>query len=152
MDCNKLVPAVRGADRRHPRSESGGRKRCWDLREGAAEKAAGGSELLADLASRLRFGSSDVHQPTGCILPHALKSQKQKSVLTPSRRSSVKCPSGSWWKCEANRMFRALKEKMKHRIRYHVNRQLSEATKDIEFARQFRAAQGRLAAAGVEET
>jgi hypothetical protein len=38
-------------------------------------------------------------------------------------------------------MFRALKEKMKHRIRYHVNRQLSEATKDIEFARQFRAAQ-----------
>ena len=38
-------------------------------------------------------------------------------------------------------MFRALKEKMKHRIRYHVNRQLSEATRDIEFARQFRAAQ-----------
>jgi hypothetical protein len=38
-------------------------------------------------------------------------------------------------------MFRALKEKMKHRIRYHLNRQLSEATKDIEFARQFRAAQ-----------
>ena len=38
-------------------------------------------------------------------------------------------------------MFRALKEKMKHRIRYHVNRQLSEATKDIEFARQFRATQ-----------
>jgi hypothetical protein len=38
-------------------------------------------------------------------------------------------------------MFRTLKEKMKHRIRYHLNRQLSEATKDIEFARQFRAAQ-----------
>jgi hypothetical protein len=54
VDCNKLVPAVRGADRRHPRSETGGRKRCWDLREVAAEKAAGISELLADLASRLR--------------------------------------------------------------------------------------------------
>ena len=38
-------------------------------------------------------------------------------------------------------MFRALKEKLKRRIRYHLNRQISEATKDIEFARQFRAAQ-----------
>jgi hypothetical protein len=38
-------------------------------------------------------------------------------------------------------MFREFKEKVKRRIRYHLNRQLSEATKDIEFARQFRAAQ-----------
>jgi hypothetical protein len=44
-------------------------------------------------------------------------------------------------KCEANSVFRAFKEKVKRRIRYHLNRQLSEATKDIEFARQFRAAQ-----------
>jgi hypothetical protein len=36
-------------------------------------------------------------------------------------------------------MLRAFKEKVKRRIRYHLNRQLSEATKDIEFARQFRA-------------
>jgi hypothetical protein len=38
-------------------------------------------------------------------------------------------------------MFWAFKEKVKGRIRYHLNRQLSEATKDIEFARQLRAAQ-----------
>src|SRR6267143_5881073 len=38
-------------------------------------------------------------------------------------------------------MFRALKEKVKRRIRYHLNRQISNATKDIEFARQFRSAQ-----------
>jgi hypothetical protein len=38
-------------------------------------------------------------------------------------------------------MLRAFKEKVKRRIRYHLNRQLSEATKDIEFARQVRAAQ-----------
>ncbi|MGD1216044.1 MAG: TylF/MycF/NovP-related O-methyltransferase [Terriglobales bacterium] len=38
-------------------------------------------------------------------------------------------------------MFRAFKEKMKRRVRYHLNRQLSEAAKDIELARQFRAAQ-----------
>ena len=38
-------------------------------------------------------------------------------------------------------MFRALKEKVKHRLRYHLNRQLSRVMKDIEFARQFRAAQ-----------
>jgi hypothetical protein len=44
-------------------------------------------------------------------------------------------------KCEANSVFRAFKEKVKRRIRYHLNRQLSKATKDIEFARQFRAAQ-----------
>ena len=44
-------------------------------------------------------------------------------------------------RCEANSVFRAFKEKVKRRIRYHLNRQLSEATKDIEFARQFRAAQ-----------
>jgi predicted O-methyltransferase YrrM len=38
-------------------------------------------------------------------------------------------------------MLRAIKEKVKRRIRYHLKRQLSEAAKDIEFARQFRAAQ-----------
>jgi hypothetical protein len=38
-------------------------------------------------------------------------------------------------------MFRALREKVKDRVRYHPTRQLSGATKDIEFARQFRAAQ-----------
>jgi len=38
-------------------------------------------------------------------------------------------------------IFRAFKEKVKRRIRYHLNRQLSEATKDIQFARQFQAAQ-----------
>ena len=38
-------------------------------------------------------------------------------------------------------MIRAFKEKVKRRIQDHLNRQLSEATKDIEFARQFRAAQ-----------
>ncbi|MGA8438466.1 MAG: TylF/MycF/NovP-related O-methyltransferase [Candidatus Sulfotelmatobacter sp.] len=38
-------------------------------------------------------------------------------------------------------MLRGFKEKVKRRIRYHLNRQLSEATKDIEFARQVRAAQ-----------
>jgi hypothetical protein len=38
-------------------------------------------------------------------------------------------------------MFRAFKEAVKRRIRYHLNRQLFKATKDIEFARQFRAAQ-----------
>lgn len=38
-------------------------------------------------------------------------------------------------------MFRTLKEKIKRRLRYHLTQQLSEATKDIEFARQFRAAQ-----------
>jgi macrocin-O-methyltransferase TylF-like protien len=38
-------------------------------------------------------------------------------------------------------MFQVLKEKVKRRIRYHLDRQLFEATKDIEFARQFLAAQ-----------
>jgi hypothetical protein len=38
-------------------------------------------------------------------------------------------------------MFRAFKEKVKGHLRHHLNRQLSEATRDIEFARQFRAAQ-----------
>jgi Macrocin-O-methyltransferase (TylF) len=38
-------------------------------------------------------------------------------------------------------MFRAFKEKVKGRMQYHLNRQLSAATRDIEFARQFRAAQ-----------
>lgn len=38
-------------------------------------------------------------------------------------------------------MFWTLKEKIKRRIRYHVNRQISASAKDIEFARQFLAVQ-----------
>ncbi len=59
----------------------------------------------------------------------------------PRRQDSLKFLQGPPGKCEANRMLRAFKEKVKRRIRYHLNRQLSEATKDIEFARQVRAAQ-----------
>lgn len=38
-------------------------------------------------------------------------------------------------------MFRTFKEKVKRRIRYHLNRQISASAKDIEFARQFLAVQ-----------
>jgi hypothetical protein len=38
-------------------------------------------------------------------------------------------------------MFESLKEKLKRRLRYHLNRQISKAAKDIEFARQFQAVQ-----------
>lgn len=38
-------------------------------------------------------------------------------------------------------MFRAFKERVKRRIQYHLSRQLTDASKDIVLARQFRAAQ-----------